>query len=71
MRSKDNIRQSNFELMRIISMLMIVLWHMLRSDFHGNVIENCSRESLRLIFEFIMFTIVVHVNSYVLLSGYF
>lgn len=67
----DNTRQSNFELMRIVSMLMIILYHTLCWTDHGNVLTNCNRDSLKLIFEFIMFVIVVHVNSYVLLSGYF
>lgn len=68
---RDNTRQSNFELMRIISMLMIILWHALCDSPHGNVLANCNRDSLKLIFEFIIFIIVVHVNSYVLLFGYF
>jgi len=68
---RDNTRQSNFELMRIISMIMIILWHSLAWTDRGNVLINCSRDSLKVIFEFIMFIIVVHVNSYVLVSGYF
>lgn len=68
---KYNTRQSNFELMRIVSMLMIILWHSLCWTERGNVLINCNRDSLKLIFEFIMFILVVHVNSYVLLSGYF
>lgn len=71
MDDSKKVRQSNFELMRILSMLMIVMWHALRGDNHGNVINNCGRESLKLIFESMMFIMVVHVNSYVLLSGYF
>lgn len=71
MEKDKKVRQSNFELMRILSMFMIILWHILRGDGHGNVIVNCERDSLRLIFEFMMFLMVVHVNSYVLLTGYF
>ena len=66
MEKDKKIRQSNFELMRIISMFGIIL-----GNDHGNVIVNCERDSLRLIFEFIRFLIIVHVNSYVLLTGYF
>lgn len=61
-------RESNFELMRVISMLFIVMWHIL---LHGNYINNCSQQSLRIFFTLIQFIIIVHVNSFVLLSGYF
>ena len=33
----ENKRNSNFELMRIVSMAFIVLWHII---MHGNVISN-------------------------------
>lgn len=61
-------RNSNFELMRIISMFFIVIGHIL---MHGNVINNCSNPILKLILELIMFAIIIHVNSYILLTGYF
>lgn len=61
-------RNSNFELMRIISMLFIVLCHII---IHGHIIENCLNQSLKFIFEAIEFFIVIHVNSYVLTTGYF
>lgn len=61
-------RNSNFELMRIISMLFIVLCHII---IHGHIIENCANQSLKFIFEAIEFFIVIHVNSYVLTTGYY
>lgn len=61
-------RNSNFELMRIISMLMIILWHVI---MHGNILNNCPRESLNIVFYFLQFLLVVHVNSFVMVSGYF
>ena len=33
-KQKSFVRDSNYELMRIVSMFMIVVWHIL---FHGNV----------------------------------
>ncbi len=65
---KDNTRQSNFELMRIISMLMIILWHIL---LHGNVVNNCQSDAIRMVYLFLMLICIVHVNSFVLLTGYF
>ena len=69
MDNKKNItvRQSNFELMRIISMFMIVLWHVI---FHTNMFYNTSGTTGYII-EFIYLIIIVHVNSYVLVTGYF
>ena len=60
-------RDSNLELMRIVSMIFIVLYHII---LHGNFIdqsEGTSRFLLLLIESFIL----VHVNSYILLTGYF
>lgn len=61
-------RNSNFELLRIISMFFIVLYHTI---LHGKVLENCVNPGLKSILEIIMLILVVHVNSYVLVSGYF
>ncbi len=61
-------RNSNFELMRIISMIFIILWHILS---HGHIIENCGNPQLKIFFKFIWFLIIVHVNSFVLLMGFF
>ncbi len=64
----EKIRNSNFELMRIVSMFLIVIWHVI---MHGNVISNCANPTIKIILEIIMFLIIIHVNSYILLSGYF
>lgn len=61
-------RESNFEVLRIISMLFIVFWHII---IYGNMIENCQNEGIKVILEILKFVIVVHVNSFVLVSGYF
>lgn len=60
-------KQSNYELMRIVSMFMIVLWHV--------IVHNVSTDELdpvlSIVINAILFFLVVHVNSYVLLTGYF
>lgn len=61
-------RKSNFELLRIISMLFIILYHVI---VHGNVISNCNNEGLKTAFTIIEYIIVVHVNLFVLITGYF
>ena len=63
-----NERKSNFELMRIISMFFIVMYHLI---YHGQILEHTTSKSLELIIKFIELTIIIHVNSYVLITGYF
>ena len=65
-REKD--RNSSYELMRIVSMFLIVLYHII---LHGKVLENCQNEGLKIIFEFIEFVTLVHVNSFILVTGYY
>ena len=68
MKSKEkSTRQSNFELMRIVSMFMIVLYHFI---CHGGLIEK-SNGAVKVILTFIQALTFVHVNSFVLLCGYF
>lgn len=62
-------RNSNFELMRIISMFFIVLFHMIIPT-GGNLINNTGGLT-KVLLEFICMVIIVHVNSYILVSGYF
>lgn len=66
--NKEKERNSAYELMRIVSMLLIVLYHVI---MHGKVLENCQNESLKIIFEFIKFITLVHVNSFILVTGYY
>lgn len=65
----NKIRESNFELMRIVSMFFIVLFHMIIVT-GGNVINHTTGLTHQFI-SFIALIIIVHVNSFVLLSGYF
>ena len=60
-------RESNFELLRIISMIMIIMWHLL---LQANILDN-SNGIMRLLLIIIEAIIVVHVNSFVLTTGYF
>jgi surface polysaccharide O-acyltransferase-like enzyme len=60
-------RLSNFELMRIISMFFIVLFHV---RMHSEIASKALGNNY-LILEFITNIIVVHVNSFILISGYF
>lgn len=60
-------RLSNFELMRIISMFMIVIWHLIT---RSNILDHCS-ETIYIILKFIQYFTIVHVNSFVLVTGYF
>ena len=61
------IRNSNHELMRIISMFFIVLWHCILA---GNL-TNTSNPNTSMIYTLIQLIIIIHVNSYVLVSGYY
>ena len=60
-------RQSNFELMRIVSMFFIVGWHFL---LHGGILDN-STGITNYIVIILSALFMVHVNSFVLLTGYF
>ena len=60
-------RKSNFELMKIVSMLMIISWHFL---VHGEIIQN-SLGKTNVFLTIIMCFLVVHINSFILITGYF
>lgn len=60
-------RQSNFELMRIISMVMIIIIHLI---FHS-VLSSTTNEKLQLVIDFLVLLCSVCVNSFILLTGYF
>jgi len=62
------IRKSNFELLRIISMFFIIIWHII---IHGHMLENCQNETIKILLTILEYIIVVHVNSFVLVTGYF
>lgn len=61
------VRQSNFELMRIVSILFIIIWHII---FHGSIFFYHG-EPYIFISNVILAIIIVHVNSLVFITGYF
>lgn len=63
------VRESNFELMRIISMFFIVIYHMLVVS--GGQLINHTSGFTQMFCEILSLLIIVHVNSFVLISGYF
>lgn len=65
---EKSVRKSNFELLRIISMLFIVSYHTI---LHGQALSNSHNFLLTLVFNFIILLSLVHVNSYILVTGYF
>lgn len=60
-------RNSNHELMRILSMFFIVLGHVF---LFGRLLDTPNK-SMSIIYYFFEFILIVHVNSYVLVSGYY
>lgn len=68
--AKNNVRNANMDLLRIVSMLLIVFLH---SIDHSGVLENAEHCSAGMYF-YVRFTYAlcqVCVNIYVMLSGYF
>ena len=63
---KEKVRQSNFELMRLISMFFIVLYHMIIIT-GGDLIHHTSGMT-NVILDFISLFIIVHVNSFILIT---
>lgn len=62
------VRESNFELMRIVSMIFIILCHTI---VHGHIIENSHSQSIDTIFGILKHIIIIHVNSFIIVLGYF
>lgn len=61
-------RNSNLELLRIVSMLFIVCFHTI---IHGGVLVNSQNNTLSTIVFIIELITLVHVNSFALVTGYF
>lgn len=62
-------RNSNFELMRIISMFLIVVSHIIG---HGKIIDNSLYSpGIKEIFTLLNIISLVHVNSFILVTGYY
>lgn len=67
-KEKNLVRNSNFELMRIISMFLIVMYHTI---YHGKIIQNSATPFLKIFFLILEMITIIHVNSFVLVSGYY
>ena len=65
--NKGVVRESNFELMRIALMFMVVFWHM-----YINIVatQNINAVS-KIIWNILHYMLIIHINSFVLLTGYF
>ena len=67
MEVKTKTRQSNFELMKIVSMLFILIWHF---TYNTNLITDTDG-FLHFVLLVIWFVAVIHVNSFIISLGYF
>lgn len=65
---KDLTRNSNLELLRIVSMFLIICFHVI---IHGRVLINSQNNTLSVIVYTIELITLVHVNSFALVTGYF
>lgn len=63
-------RDSNFEVMRIVSMFMIVVWHLSVHGISGSDYDNLTSTN-QFFYNLIKSLTVIAVNIYVLISGYF
>ena len=61
-------RKSNYELLRIVSMFFIVTFHTI---CHGQALSLCENSTLKFILNIIVLITLVHVNSYIMVTGYF
>lgn len=64
---KTKIRESNYELLRIVSIFFIVLGHIINHSNLLNMTYGTSNFILRIIF----FFIIIHVNCFMLITGYY
>lgn len=65
----NNNRETNFELLRIVCMIMIVILHF---NKYGLVLENVVPNTIDFyILNFLEYFCVIAVNAYVLITGYF
>ena len=60
-------KMSNFELMKIVSMILIVFWHFI----HNTNLLDKTTGFLHFLLIIVWFLAIVHVNSFVLAMGYF
>lgn len=61
------VRQSNFELLRIVSIFLIIIWHII---LHGKIFTGLE-EPYGFLSKTILSILIVHVNSLIFITGYF
>lgn len=64
---KKNLRDSNYELLRIISMFFIVLYHII---VHSHILDY-TRGVSNFVLNGFVFLIMIHVNLFMLITGYY
>lgn len=65
--AKAKEKLSNFELMKLVSMFLILIWHFIHNT---NLLDNTTG-FLHLTLVFVWFFCIVHVNSFIIAMGYF
>lgn len=65
---KKNLTQDNLNLLKVISMFLIVVWHCI---IHGNVLGNVHNSLLNIAIYSGLFLIIIHVNCFIIITGYF
>lgn len=61
-------RKTNFDLLKIIAIIFIIIHHVI---FHGKILQNCNTKSLYVIFSLIEYLVIIGVNLFILITGYF
>ena len=65
--NSEKIRESNFELMRLVLMFMIIFWHLII-----NFIFVHKNTPISLIgWNILYFLLIIHIDTFILLTGYF
>lgn len=64
---KGKVINSNYELLRVIAMIFIVIWHVI---IHGNLVERTTG-AVNFVINAILLFVIVHVNIFMLLTGYY
>lgn len=62
------MKNNSLNLLKIVSMFLIIIWHCI---IHGNILGNVDNHILNQIINIILFLIIIHVNCFVLITGYF
>lgn len=64
----NKVLDSKFNLLKIIAMFLIVCWHII---IHCNFLGRMGNENISQIFTIFLMTIIMHVNVFVMVTGYY